>query len=90
MYKLSVVNVILQRFREPRKRIQVVAGPRQVGKTTSGEQALAEYIGGYTYKLAEGLGLSPNAKSYLIGGQGMSLEEAFAVSAAARTESQAI
>ena len=59
MYKLSVVNVILQRFREPRKRIQVVAGPRQVGKTTSVEQALAEYIGGYTYKLAEGLGLSP-------------------------------
>ena len=59
MYKLRVVDVILQRFREPRKRIQVVAGPRQVGKTTSVEQALAEYGGGYTYKLAEGLGLSP-------------------------------
>ena len=59
MYKLNVVDVILRRFREPRKRIQVVAGPRQVGKTTSVEQALAEYSGGYTYKLAEGLGLSP-------------------------------
>ena len=59
MYKLKVVEVILQRFREPRKRIQVVAGPRQVGKTTSVEQALSEYHGGYTYKLAEGLGLSP-------------------------------
>ena len=59
MYKLRVVEVILQRFLEPRKRIQVVAGPRQVGKTTSVEQALSEYCGGYTYKLAEGLGLSP-------------------------------
>ena len=59
MYKLKVVEVILQRFREPRKRIQLVAGPRQVGKTTSVEQALSEYHGGYTYKLAEGLGLSP-------------------------------
>ena len=46
MYTLRVVDVILQRFREPRKRIQVVAGPRQVGKTTSVEQALAEYGGG--------------------------------------------
>lgn len=59
MYKLKVVDVILQRFHEPRKRIQMVAGPRQVGKTTSVEQALSEYRGGYTYKLAEGLGLSP-------------------------------
>ena len=59
MYKLKVVDLILQRFHESRKRIQVVAGPRQVGKTTSVEQALAEYRGGYTYKLAEGLGLSP-------------------------------
>ena len=59
MYKLKAVDVILQRLREPRKRIQVVAGPRQVGKTTSVEQALAEYRGKYTYKLAEGLGLSP-------------------------------
>ena len=59
MYKLKAVDVILQRFGEPRKRIQVIAGPRQVGKTTSVEQALAEYRGGYTYKLAEGLGLSP-------------------------------
>ena len=59
MYKLKVVEVILQRLLEPRKRIQVVAGPRQVGKTTAVEQAVADYDGGYTYKLAEGLGLSP-------------------------------
>ena len=55
MYKLKVVDEILRRFLEPRKRIQVIAGPRQVGKTTSVEQAVAGYHGGYTYKLAEGL-----------------------------------
>ena len=59
MYKLKVVDVILQRLLEPRKRIQVVTDPRQVGKTTSIEQAIADFCGGYTYKLAEGLGLSP-------------------------------
>ena len=59
MYKLKVVDVIFQRLLEPRKRIQVIAGPRQVGKTTSIEQAVANYSGGYTYKLAEGLGLAP-------------------------------
>jgi len=59
MYKLNVVQTILRRFEEPRKRIVVVAGPRQVGKTTSVEQALADYRGAYTYKLAEGLGLRP-------------------------------
>lgn len=59
MYKLKVVDVILQRLLEPRKRIQVVAGPRQVGKTTAVEQAVADYNGGYAYKLAEGLGVAP-------------------------------
>ena len=59
MYKLKVVEEILRRFLEPRKRIQVIAGPRQVGKTTSVEQAVAGYHGGYTYKLAEGLGFAP-------------------------------
>ena len=59
MYKLKVVEEILRRFLEPRKRIQVIAGPRQVGKTTSVEQAVSGYHGGYTYKLAEGLGFAP-------------------------------
>ena len=59
MYKLKVVEEILRRFLEPRRRIQVIAGPRQVGKTTSVEQAVAGYHGGYTYKLAEGLGFAP-------------------------------
>ena len=59
MYKLKIVEVILQRLLEPRKRLQVVAGPRQVGKTTAIEQAVASYSGGYAYRLAEGLGVAP-------------------------------
>ena len=59
MYKLEIVKTISGRFLEPRKRIQVIAGPRQVGKTTAVEQALAQYGGAFTYRLAEGLGLSP-------------------------------
>jgi len=50
MYKLKAVDVILQRLREPRKRIQVVAGPRQVGKTTS--------VGGQGMSLEEALSMS--------------------------------
>lgn len=37
----------------------MIAGPRQVGKTTSIQQALTGYQGDCTYKLAEGLGISP-------------------------------
>ena len=61
MYKLKIVDDILSRLLEPRKRIQVVAGPRQVGKTTSIEQAVAQYSGGYTYKLAAVM-ILPRAK----------------------------
>ncbi len=59
VYKLKIVDVILRRLIEPRKRIQVVSGPRQVGKTTAVEQAVSGYHGGYAYRLAEGLGIAP-------------------------------
>lgn len=59
MYKLGIVKTIQERLREPRKRIQVIAGPRQVGKTTAVEQALSGYRGKYAYCLAESLGMSP-------------------------------
>ena len=59
MYKLGIVKTIQERLREPRKRIQVIAGPRQVGKTTAVEQALSGYRGEYAYCLAESLGMSP-------------------------------
>ena len=40
MYKLPVVATILSRISEPRLFIQVLTGPRQVGKTTAIRQAL--------------------------------------------------
>ena len=61
MYKRSIVQTVLNRIREPRLRIQVVVGPRQVGKTTIVEQALKDYTAHYTYRLAEGLGMNPLA-----------------------------
>lgn len=42
MFKRSILIAILKRLREPRRFIQVLAGPRQVGKTTLVQQAMAE------------------------------------------------
>ena len=42
MFKRSLLTTILERLREPRRFIQVLAGPRQVGKTTLAQQAMAE------------------------------------------------
>lgn len=42
MFKRSILITILKRLREPRRFIQVLAGPRQVGKTTLVQQAMAE------------------------------------------------
>ena len=41
--------------------MQVVAGPRQVGKTTAVKQALRHYGKSFTYRHAEGLGIDPLA-----------------------------
>ena len=59
MFKRNIISSLNGwRVNKNRKPL-ILRGARQVGKTTSVEQALAEYSGGYTYKLAEGLGLSP-------------------------------
>lgn len=42
MFRRSKLTTILERLREPRHFIQVLAGPRQVGKTTLAQQAMAE------------------------------------------------
>jgi predicted AAA+ superfamily ATPase len=39
MYQRDVVNTLVTRFKEPRRFIQVLVGPRQVGKTTAIGQA---------------------------------------------------
>lgn len=59
MYELPIVGKIVSRLNEGRLRIQVVAGPRQVGKTTAVKQAIGHYGKPFTYRLAEGLGIDP-------------------------------
>jgi predicted AAA+ superfamily ATPase len=38
----KLFNTIVQRMTEPRRFIQVLAGPRQTGKTTLARQAMAQ------------------------------------------------
>ena len=38
MYKRAIFHTLLKRIQEPRRFIQVLAGPRQVGKTTMARQ----------------------------------------------------
>ena len=42
MFKRPVFQKVLSRLQEPRKFIQVMAGPRQVGKTTLAQQLAKE------------------------------------------------
>lgn len=62
-YYREIVNCVLSRMNEPRGRIQVEVGPRQVGKTFSIEQATRQYGGEFTYRLADGLGI--DSRSWL-------------------------
>lgn len=59
MFERAIVNTIVTRLRETRRRIQVIVGPRQVGKTFAIEQALRIYRRSFDYRLAEGLSLNP-------------------------------
>ncbi len=61
MFKREIVSVIVKRMREARRRIQVVVGPRQVGKTFAIEQALRDFQRPFDYRLAEGLGIDPRS-----------------------------
>ena len=42
MFKRKLVTQLTERLNEPRRFIQIVAGPRQTGKTTAALQALKE------------------------------------------------
>lgn len=41
-YQLPQAQILRQRLAEPRRSIQVIAGPRQVGKTTPVQQVIEE------------------------------------------------
>lgn len=59
MYRRNIVDEIARRIAESRRYMQVVAGPRQVGKTFGVKQALDDYKGSFDYHLAEGLSMDP-------------------------------
>jgi hypothetical protein len=52
-FKRAVVGILIQRIFEPRRFIQVITGPRQVGKTTAVQQMLAEWSGPSHYATAD-------------------------------------
>lgn len=47
MFKRPQFSVLQSRIEEPRRFIQVLAGPRQVGKSTLVKQVLQEIFGQY-------------------------------------------
>lgn len=53
MYKRSLTKIIAERLKEKRRFMQVVIGPRQVGKTTAVRQILEECIIPYHYAAAD-------------------------------------
>jgi len=53
MYTRPHADQLAGRLREPRRFIQIVAGPRQVGKTTLVRQVLATITPGYVYASAD-------------------------------------
>jgi len=52
-YERSILPGLLQRMQEPRRFLQVLAGPRQVGKTTLARQMMAEFGPNSTYATAD-------------------------------------
>lgn len=55
------IQEIIERLQEPRRTIQVVAGPRQVGKTTTVKQALQQQAIPFRFLNADGVNAEDNA-----------------------------
>jgi len=56
MYQREQYSILYERIAEPRRFIQVIAGPRQVGKSTLVKQVLSTLTIPYTLELADGIG----------------------------------
>jgi len=52
-YQRSQVGLLQRRLKEPRRFLQVVAGPRQVGKTTLVQQVMETFESGFLYASAD-------------------------------------
>lgn len=61
MYKRSEYLTIKSRLEEPRRFIQVIMGPRQVGKSTVVKQVLQDYEGEYLFFSADNVPASNSA-----------------------------
>ena len=48
-FKRKQFDIVLERIKEPRGKIQVVIGPRQVGKSTLMDQVLEQWPIGIVY-----------------------------------------
>jgi predicted AAA+ superfamily ATPase len=53
MYKREQYRILQERLAEPRRFIQVIAGPRQVGKSTLVKQVVSEQTMPYTLETAD-------------------------------------
>lgn len=62
-YIRSQYSVLKARLEEPRKFIQVIAGPRQVGKSTMVTQVLRDQNLPYTFEVADGI--NPNDTDWI-------------------------
>lgn len=61
MFKRAQFDILSQRISEPRGRIQVISGPRQVGKSTIVKQVLAETDTPYLSVSADNTGSTDNS-----------------------------
>ena len=61
MYKRSQFNEVLSRINEPRRFIQVISGPRQVGKSTIVKQVLQEVTIPYLFVTADNVAFDDTA-----------------------------
>lgn len=55
MYQRAELNIVKKRLQEDRKHIQVIMGPRQVGKTTLAKQLIKEIDMPVVYESADGM-----------------------------------
>lgn len=75
LYKRIYFNVLKNRINEERDKIQVIVGPRQVGKSTLIEQVLQECVMPYEYYSADDVvGLTPNWLAEIWESQRMKME----------------
>jgi predicted AAA+ superfamily ATPase len=63
VYRRPILDKLVQRMGEPRRFLQVLAGPRQVGKTTLVRQMMSEFGENATYATADSI--SPNDQTWI-------------------------